>query len=459
MPTQTQAQLKALKAQIDALSAGNPAPGSDEFKQLEALVGQADGLMVKAQLESKAAKLGEWLDASQGSAVMGSFIRPSLPGEGTGDATMDNEPTDDKGERAMKLFANPDYHGAMDALIRARTVGRAMKGKYQKILQEGVDVAGGSWVLPEFNPYLIAKVPSVTGVYANAKVWNTGNDSISFPKLVYNGAADDTLGGIFSSGMRFAFGPETPNSNYTEATNPIAGRVTIQNYTAVLPVYVTRAMVEDGQFPVIEYVSGKIAEAAMLLKDYYAINGTGAGQPRGLLNAPLLSTVNSSGGMHVVTGVAAGLSWAGVTSGSTGTPSATKGVTGLEAALPPQYENNAKWYANKATYAEIRNLQDAQMRPIWNTGDAYPNFITGTPATLLGYPCVKDQFLSNVGSNAYPLFFGDMTGLYAVERVSMSLQVLQEVAALRDMWVLYARVRFGIDIVEDWRIKAAKCST
>ena len=73
MLTQTQQELKALKAQIDTAGATNPQPGTQEFKALEVLVDKADGLAMKIQMEAKSSRLNQWLQESGGSAVLGTM--------------------------------------------------------------------------------------------------------------------------------------------------------------------------------------------------------------------------------------------------------------------------------------------------------------------------------------------------------------------------------------------------
>jgi hypothetical protein len=40
----------------------------------------------------------------------------------------------------------------------------------------------------------------------------------------------------------------------------------------------------------------------------------------------------------------------------------------------------------------------------------------------------------------------------------MDLRVLDQVRALKDEWVIFARWRGGGDLVEDWRLKTMKCA-
>jgi HK97 family phage major capsid protein len=346
----------------------------------------------------------------------------------------------------------------MDDYARNMLTGRALKGTSKKVLEGGLDVSGGLWQVPEFNPYLVSKRAAPMGFAANVTTWNTGANMLSFPKVVYNGATDDTTGNLYTNPMRFAIAAEAPYSDYSEATNPISGRVNITVYTYMLPVIITRNLIDDGQFSVIEYVSKLISENLDALKEYLFLQGTGVGQPRGATAAANATVASSSGGMYVPSGVSAALTWYGITSGSSGTPVSTQGLVGMDGALPPQYSPGAKWYFTKKTQAAIRSLVDSQMKPQWNAVDSYPNFRAGNPASLLGYEVVNSEWVPAIAANALSCILGQADGYYALNRLSMDLQILREVRALKDEWVLFARARFGGDLVEDWKLKLLKCA-
>lgn len=465
MATQTQMQIKALldEAQVfsdKAQKAGKWEP--DEEKLFRQKMDQADALRLTAEAEKKLAELKAWGKESTGSAVVDSLpmmSRPSAPREGGMEVDETGAPLSSRAEKMLKILESRQYRDTLDEYVRAQCKGRAMKGEFSKVMQETVDVAGGNWTVPEFNPNLITKLPAPTGFAANVRTWTTGSNMISFPKVVYNGATDDPIGTLYTTGLRPAIGPEAPNSDFSEATNPLAGRENIEVFTYTLPVIVTRSMIEDAQFDVMGYVSQKISENADLYKKYLFLNGSGISTISGVFSHPNVSVATASGGMLVKTGISAKVTWDGVASGSSGTFDPTLGLIGTEAALPPQYDQGAKWYATKATYASVRSLRDTVGRPMWQVEDSYPNFRTQTPMQLLGYECVKDQFVPALGASTNFMLFGDAGGYYAINRVTFSLEVLKELRALRDEWILYARMRLGGKLVEDWRLKVLNAAS
>jgi HK97 family phage major capsid protein len=191
-------------------------------------------------------------------------------------------------------------------------------------------------------------------------------------------------------------------------------------------------------------------------EEYTFALGNGAGQPQGFSNHPAMG-INYS----TYATVAGSTYWGNsFNSGSTTIAwgSATTGLIGMEAGLPPQYENNAKWFANKGFYTAVRGLMDSQHRPLWQQVDAGwgANFVRGLPATLLGYPIEKDQFMPDIATSALPGLFGDMKGYKIADRIGLSVEVFRETLAARDQVLVYMRKRVGGQLVDYWRLKALK---
>lgn len=351
------------------------------------------------------------------------------------------------GAEKLKVLKSGDYQDAFVEYLRAKAAGRAMKATAVKVLQEGADSAGGYWVAPDIRTELVKKMVTIPGVYNDVYRFTVGSDMVTFPKVVYT--SDDK----YSSGVLPSWNAEAPTANITEATNPIAGRVEIVVYVLSGAVILTRSLMEDAQFDVMGYVTNLLGENYPLFINNAIISGDGVGKPQGILNHENAAVAHASGGMQILSGTAGALTW-GIEAGLDPT---TQGILGAEASLPPQYETNAKFYANKATYAKVRGLVDGNGRPLWQQSDGvFANFVKGLPPTLVGYPVVKDQFMPAIGAANKPMMFGDLSGYFCPQRVGLSVEVFREVYGLRDMVVLYARMRIGGKLVRDWQMKLLK---
>lgn len=446
-----QDRFNALMKELDALKQKETIT-PEEGDAMKAKLAEAGAL--KSQIEDMQAidALKAWQGQSAGSAVKAGFSGEALPAEGDIEGVQaDNAgylyDVSAIGAAKLRTLKSAAYKDAYVDYIRSSFT-RSMKANTMKVLQEGIDQSGGFWVPPDMRPELIKKMATVTGVAANVNKFTTGSDLVSFPKVVYT--TDDK----YTSGVAFSWTAEAPSSDISEATNPVAGRVNIPIHTATCAVIITRAMIEDAQFDILGFVTSLVGEAFGMGEDNAYINGTGVGQPQGILYHTNASTAHSSSGMYVPSGISASVSWVGT---AVGTPESGEGFIGMEKALPPQYEANAKWYAHKDTYAQARSLVDTTGRPFW--GESWPSYVNGYQPNILGYPIVRDQFVPVPGANSYSVIFGDLGAYYAPQRVGISIQVADQIRMLRDEVVLYARRRFGGQLVHDWRVKLMKLAT
>lgn len=445
---------------------GERTPTDAENKKLSELSAQAES--VKSQIDNldKLEAVKAWGNESAGSVVKDAqFIRDALPGEGdipgvtsTPDGEMYAVDGMYKGvgEKKLSSLKSGAYKDAFADMIRAKGLGKeaSMKGDAMKILNEGSDPSGGFWIPPNFRPELVKKIAAMSSVRPNASVYATGTDHITFPSVNYNGSTtDDTYANIFTSGVRFAWRASAGStSDYSEATNPIAGQINIPVHLATAAIILTREQLEDNAFDILGYITQLGGEAFALGEESAFTNGTGAGQPRGFLTHPSMNIVYST--YSTVAGVTY---WGNqILSGTTTVAwgSGTTGIVGVEGQLPPQYEQGAKWYGSKATYSAIRsiNISTATL-PQWSLGDSYPNYSNNYSPSLLGYSVVKNQFMPSAATGNEYLALGDLNSYYIVDRVGLSVEVFREVYGLRDQVVVYMRKRTGGDLVHYWKMK------
>jgi HK97 family phage major capsid protein len=125
-------------------------------------------------------------------------------------------------------------------------------------------------------------------------------------------------------------------------------------------------------------------------------------------------------------------------------------------ALKRQYRAGAVWTMNDATLGSIRKFKDGQGNYLW--GMTRESFMAGAVGTLLGYPVVTDDFMPDVGANAYAVAFGDFNrAYYVIDR--------KGIAILRDPYTavpyvkFVARKRVGGGIANFEAIKLLKIAT
>ena len=473
MATALQNQFKKAMSDAEAIKASVEAKGGNWAKEdqaaFESKIAEAKGFQALLEKDTALDALKAWGNNPQGSAVAGAFVGETLGDEGTMKGLTASEDmrqvvVDEKmpdeykslGAAKLKILNSGLYKDAFAQKIRAQGLHgqnwqRHMKAAHlevleMKVLQEGLDGSGAEWVPPDMRSEVISKIATVPGVYNDVYKFTTGSNNVVFPKVVYT--TDD----LYTTGIAPAWTAEAPSSNISESTNPVSGYESIPVHTMTAAVLVSRAMLEDNVFDIVGYISAKIGENIPLFLNNALINGDGVGKPQGILNHALAQTLWSTagGGMQVLSGASGAVAFGAA--GSTAT-----GIYGMEAVLPPQYEAKAKWYATKLTYGAIRSINvGTANQPMWKPEDFFPNALNGYAPRLLGYPVVKDQFMPAISTSTQPLMLGDLSGYYAPQRVGITIEVLRELFALRDIVCIYARMRVGGQVVEPWKFKLMK---
>ena len=303
-----------------------------------------------------------------------------------------------------------------------------------KDMQVGVDSDGGYLVPAQMLNKIIERKPAPARVAGRVTSYQTSSDVLEIPKGTYS--ADD----IYTSGMRVEWTGENPSSDDEHKTNtPKTGLVKIPIHTAMISCEVTNNQLEDSSFNVQGWLSSKFRETIDLLRDNMVLNGSGIGQPAGILLNPGGDNqpgIVKTGDANLVT---------------------ADGIIDLAYAVPEQYDDNCVFVFNKTnTGKAIAKLKDNDDRYLFNAGAGRDGVASARPSDLVGYPFLYSAFMPNVAANAFPMIFGDLRGYYLVDRIGFSLQVLNEVEARRNKKVLLGRVRFGGQTVEDWRLKIAK---
>jgi len=471
-----QESLKATIDQADVLlgkiEANEATP--EEKEQFKALNARAKELAETIDAAKAYSDVKNWSDQSDGQAVVpATFDRLALNEEGaikgvtadpkTGEMHVLEGFDSKEGQKNLEVLKSGAYKDYFVQRLRAQANPRIandwqrhIKGDAMKILSEQSFTAGEAWIPPDFRANLIQRMATMTSVRNNATVLTTGRDIITFPQAVYT--TDDN----YTSGIRGTWqGSGAQTSDPAEATNPVAGQVKVPVFLLTANIIVTREQIEDNSFDLLGYINKLGAEAFALTEEEAFTDGNGVSRPFGFTVHPTASIAQGSTsavngvtytGGEIFTGSSGALAW-----GSGATATAT-GIMGLEGVLPPQYENGAKWYAQKRTYSGVRSLNvGTSNQPIWFSDDQYPNARNGYNAQLLGYPVVKNQFMDSIStatSSQTPcMALGDLGGYYIADRVGFSVEVNPWLYQARDQVLIYLRKRVGGQLVEYWKMK------
>ncbi len=398
-------------------------------------------------LESGLAATKSWASTAQPMPQPGMSATAQLSGfTKAGQTVIDNEGRDSVlyqdgegllSEAQIKTIQNPDYASAFKSYLRNKgDIGR-MKSDSIKALSEGIDEDGGFLVPAELLSRIIDRKPTPLRIASNTTQLTTGRDALMLPKNNYS--ADD----IYTTGIRASWTGESGNP--AQANKPQFGTFRIPIYTAMLTLNITNDLIEDSMFPLQSWVSDKFRETIDILKDNMALNGTGIGQPTGMLAN--VGKVDGNGNLLGVPFVKSGNASA-VTADS---------LVAMAYAIPEQYLDNSKWAFNRTnTEAAIALLKDSQNRYLFSNGTVDASLATARPQLLLGFEALRSGLMPNVAANNFPILFGDLMAYYMVMRVGFTIRVLTEVQAVANQTVLLGRLRMGGDVAEPWRLRAMR---
>lgn len=265
------------------------------------------------------------------------------------------------------------------------TTGNVQSAELRQLGSQGTGAAGG-YVLPAgFRNKLIEKLTSFGGIRAAAEVisTNTGNP-LPWPTLDDTdpaGAALVAEHGAISVGD-MVFDTDTLGA-YKYASDIIKTSWEFLQDTQGGPIA-----------PVENFLLNRLCRRIARVSSAHFATGTGTDQPEGL-------TVGLSSGGAIASN-AAGPTYAELLTVTT--------------AIDEEYDGNASWVMNRATWAVLLGMVDDVGRPLLQN-NAAAGLADGVPRRLLGYPVIIDQGMPSIGDTTTPIVFGDIRQAYVIRDV------------------------------------------
>jgi len=290
-------------------------------------------------------------------------------------------------------------------------------------------------LVPEdYRVEIIKQMMGLTIVRPRARVVTTSRDAAEWPKL-------EGGNNVYTSAVRVTWIDEVPSSATGAETNPTFGMFRIPVNTVMARTNLSRNLVEDSAFNLLQVTAELFAEAMAIDEDAQFLTGVGGNTPRGIL-------ANRSGAEQTPeTGITA------IVSGNASALEAD-GIIDLFYGLSSQYRGNAVFAGARNTHRDVRKLKDGNSRYLWE--DSYK---VGEPPRLLGTSFLESEALPAVAAGTYPLIFGDFRGYLIADRIGMSLERVVDTTTVGTNTVaLFARRRLGGQVVEPWRFQAQQVS-
>lgn len=167
-------------------------------------------------------------------------------------------------------------------------------------------------------------------------------------------------------------GDEFPSEGVTIPTgDPIIRLIQLKAKRLHLMVEVSNELIEDSKMSIEMIVGDEFKKALSFYIDYRALQGTGAGQPQGMLNCNALYSYNRA--------VASQIAWAD--------------IIGMWGRLAPGSHDNAIWVASQSTIPQLYAVTQATS----NWGMWHPLSNAKTLQYLLGRPLYITEKLPSLG--------------------------------------------------------------
>lgn len=277
-------------------------------------------------------------------------------------------------------------------------------------MSEGIGSDGGYLVMPEFAGGIIDRV------FSNDLWSRTDNYSVSGNSMTFLANAETSRAtGSRHGGLR-GYWLQGEGATVTKS-KPTMREITLKLAKLGVLVYLTQELIDDGGSALQTYVARKAAEEFNFMIGDAMFNGTGVGQPLGLLNWPSLVSVAKE----------------------TGQGAATLQTENVEKMYARFYQPNlggAQWYHNQDILPQLNTMTlgiGAAGVPTYLP----PGGLSSAPyGSLVGRPLAPTEFNATLGTQGDIALadFGQMLSISKggiAQAVSMHVEFLTDQVALR----------------------------
>ena len=318
---------------------------------------------------------------------------------------LTGKPMKADGDKAAKTGRASDEY--KKALLQAM---RTNFRQISNVLQEGIDPQGGYLVPDEYDKRLI-------DILTEENVMRTlGSNITTSGEHKINIAATKPAAAWIEEGGTLTFGDATFD------------QIILDAHKLHVAIKVTEELLYDNAFNLENYILTQYGKARSNAEEDAFINGTGVGQPLGILA--------ETGGAQV-----------GVTSASSTKVTADE-IINLVYSLKRPYRKNAVFLANDVCVAELRKLKDNNGQYLWQ-----PSLQAGEPDRVLGYKVYTSPYFPVPTAGGTAVAFGDFSYYNIGDRGTRSFAELKELFAGNGMIGFVAKERVDGKLVLPEAIK------
>lgn len=326
--------------------------------------------------------------------------------------------------------ADPDkqaHAAAFDKFFRKGADNGLADLEVKAALTTQSDPDGGYFVPTEMEGTIDRVLGTVSALRGMARKINISTDE--YKKLVNMGGT--TSGWVGEEDSR-------PNTD-----GPTIREILINVHEIYAQPLSTQKALDDSAINIEQWLADEVATEFAEQEGAAFITGNGVKKPRGILSYNTVANASYAWGSlgYVVTGHASAFA----------SSAPADALIDLFYSLKQGYRSNASFLTSDAVMGTIRKMKNTEGDYLW----APPT--TEMPATILGKPAYTDDNMNALGSNAFPVAFGDWSRGYLIaDRVG--IRVLRDPFTQKPYIKFYTTKRVGGGVVNFEAIKLLKCS-
>ena len=173
--------------------------------------------------------------------------------------------------------------------------------------------------------------------------------------------------------------------------------VDLGGYLAGALVLVGKSVINSSAINVTQFVINKIAEKVAQWLEGQLLNGSGSSAAQGATKTTNVVTTGTSGTIALADLIA------------------------VQSAVKQAHQKKACWTMNPATFTVLKQMQDAQNRPLLE-----PDVTAEFPYRLLGKPVYLSDNMDTIAANKLAILYGDYSGLSVNFREDIGIEILRE---------------------------------
>jgi HK97 family phage major capsid protein len=235
--------------------------------------------------------------------------------------------------------------------------------------------------------------------------------------------------------------PETDGPNLANIA-PVEGEVYANPKTS-------QWLLDDAAFNVENFIQTNISDEFATQEAAAFVNGDGFIKPMGFLQYDVASSIDAERPFGTLQYLPSGAA-SGLPTDGHGADYLISLVYGLRA--PYRAGPGVAWMMNSTTASVVRKLKDPSGRFVWTDG-----IQAGEPSILLGYPVGIDENMPDMGTNSFPIAFGNWAlGYRIVDR--LGVRMLRDPFSDKPFVHFYTTKRVGGCLADSNAIKLLKCA-